>query len=98
MCGHSFLNQAQNEGRSTIRAFKRNQLAFIRFRHGPNDQTWTGKISDSMCGAKHNTSAEHGAKSMSDRDCTLACVKDQNAKYLFVNGGKVYNVGNQAFS
>ena len=24
------------------------------------DQTWTGKISDSMCGAKHNTSAEHG--------------------------------------
>ena len=26
------------------------------------DQTWTGKISDSMCGAKHNTSAEHGGK------------------------------------
>jgi len=23
------------------------------------DQTWTGKISDSMCGAKQNTSAEH---------------------------------------
>ena len=23
-------------------------------------QTWTGKISDSMCGAKHNTSEEHG--------------------------------------
>ena len=32
------------------------------------DRTWTGKISDSMCGAKHNTSAEHGAKMMSDRD------------------------------
>src|ERR1700693_4090562 len=39
------------------------------------DQTWTGKISDSMCGAKHNTSAEHGGKKMSDRDCTLACVR-----------------------
>jgi hypothetical protein len=61
------------------------------------DQTWTGKISDSMCGAKHNTSAEHGAKKMSDRDCTLACVKDHNAKYVFVSGGKVYNVGNQDF-
>jgi hypothetical protein len=26
------------------------------------DKTWTGKISDSMCGAKHNTSAEHAGK------------------------------------
>src|ERR1022692_3965318 len=62
------------------------------------DMTWTGKISDSMCGAKHNTSAEHGAKAMSDRDCTLACVKDHSAKYVFVSGGKVYNVGNQDFA
>jgi hypothetical protein len=59
------------------------------------DQNWTGKISDSMCGAKHNTSAEHGGKKMSDRDCTLACVKDHSAKYVFVSGGKVYNVANQ---
>jgi hypothetical protein len=60
------------------------------------DRTWTGKISDSMCGAKHNTSAEHG-KTMSDRDCTLACVKEHHAKYVFVKGGKVYNVANQDF-
>ena len=44
------------------------------------DQTWTGKISDSRWGAKHNTSAEHGDKELSDRDCTLACLKDHNAK------------------
>src|ERR1700676_3033696 len=62
------------------------------------DQTWTGKISDSMCGAKHNTSAEHDGKKMSDRDCTLACVKDHNAKYVFVSGGKAYNVENQDFA
>ena len=62
------------------------------------DQTWTGKISDSMCGAKHNTSAEHGAKMMSDRDCTLACVKEHSAKYVFVSAGKVYNVSNQDFA
>lgn len=61
------------------------------------DQTWTGKISDSMCGAKHNTAAEHNTKGMSDRDCTLGCVKDHNAKYVFVSGGKVYSVGNQDF-
>jgi hypothetical protein len=59
------------------------------------DKTWTGKISDSMCGVKHASSAEHGGKKMSDRDCTLACVKDHGAKYVFVTGGKVYNVGNQ---
>jgi hypothetical protein len=62
------------------------------------EKTWTGKISDSMCGAKHNTSAEHGGKAMSDRDCTLACVKEHDAKYVFVSGGKVYKVGNQDFA
>ena len=62
------------------------------------DRTWTGKISDSMCGAKHNTSAEHGGKKMSNRDCTLACVKDHTAKYVFVSRGKVYNIGNQDFA
>jgi hypothetical protein len=61
------------------------------------EKTWTGQISDSMCGAKHNTTAEHGAKQMSDRDCALACVKDHNAKYVFVSAGKVYNVANQDF-
>ena len=64
---------------------------------GAVEKTWTGKISDSMCGAKHNTSAEHGGKKMSDRDCTLACVREHNAKYVFVSGGKVYKVGNQDF-
>jgi type IV secretory pathway TrbL component len=62
------------------------------------DRMWTGKISDSMCGAKHNTSAEHAGKKMSDRECTLACVKEHNAKYVFVSGGKVYNVANQDFA
>ena len=62
------------------------------------EKTLTGKISDSMCGAKHNTAAEHGSKQMSDRDCALACVKEHNAKYVFVSGGKVYNIGNQDFA
>jgi hypothetical protein len=61
------------------------------------DQMWTGKISDDMCNAKHNTAAEHGTK-MSDRDCTLACVKEHSAKYVFVSGGKVYKVANQDFA
>jgi hypothetical protein len=57
------------------------------------DKTWTGQISDSMCGASHAkmTSAHPG---MTDRDCALACVKG-GGKYVFVSDGKVYNIANQ---
>lgn len=60
------------------------------------DQTWTGKISDSMCGASHAKmiAAHGGATKMTDRDCTLACTK-AGAKYVFVMGTKVYNIANQ---
>ena len=34
---------------------------------------------------------------MSDHDCVLACVKG-GAKYVFVEGGKIYNVENQDFA
>ena len=56
------------------------------------DQSWTGKISDSKCGAKHEA-GEHGKK-MTDRDCTEACVKG-GAKYVFASKGKVYQIANQ---
>jgi hypothetical protein len=61
------------------------------------DQTWTGKISDSNCGASHKKAAEHGTSKMSDRDCTLACVKG-GGKYVFVSKGKVYSIDNQDFA
>ncbi len=58
------------------------------------EQTWHGKISDSMCGASHKSAIEHSGKKLSDRDCTQACIKD-GAKYVFVSGGKVYDISNQ---
>jgi hypothetical protein len=62
------------------------------------DQTWTGKISDSLCGGSHAKmiAAHGGASKMTDRDCTLACTK-AGGKYVFVMGGsgKVYNIANQ---
>jgi predicted methyltransferase len=61
------------------------------------DQTWTGKISDSMCGAKHKKMAEHLTTKMADRDCTMACAKE-GAKYMFVLKGKVYKIENQEFA
>jgi hypothetical protein len=57
-------------------------------------ETWTGKISDSMCGANHQAATEHGGKKMTDRECTLACIK-HGAKYVVVHDGKVYDIANQ---
>ena len=51
------------------------------------EQTWTGSISDKMCGSDHT---KMGGK-MSDRDCTLACTKG-GAPYVLVAGAKVYQL------
>ena len=59
--------------------------------------TWSGKISDSMCGATHKKMEEHGSAKISDRDCTLACVKN-GGKYVFVSKGKVYQIANQDYA
>lgn len=58
-------------------------------------ETWTGKISDSSCGASHDTKTEHGKKG-TDKDCTLMCIKD-GSKYVFVHEGKVLKIANQDF-
>ncbi len=61
------------------------------------DQTWTGKISDSMCGHSHKSAIEHAGKKLSDADCTKACVKG-GGKYVFVQGSKVYSIENQDYA
>lgn len=54
-----------------------------------------GTISDSMCGASHAKMMEmHKDAKMTERDCTLACVKG-GGKFVFVSGGQVYNLANQ---
>ena len=59
--------------------------------------TWTGKISDSMCGLSHKTMIEHsGGKLQADAQCTEACVKG-GAKYVFTSGRKVYTLANQDY-
>ena len=52
-----------------------------------------GTISDSMCGASH-AKMTAGHPNMTDRACTLGCVKG-GAKYVFVSDGKVYQIANQ---
>jgi Protein of unknown function (DUF5818) len=53
------------------------------------DSSMTGWISDSQCGAK-------GANDKA-RECTIKCVKEHGAKYVFVNDTdkKVYAVSDQ---
>lgn len=50
------------------------------------DASWTGVISDSMCGASHGSTPA--------KQCTLGCVK-KGAKYVVVVGDKVYSIANQ---
>jgi hypothetical protein len=57
------------------------------------EQTWTGDISDSACGAKHEEAAE-GQGKMPDRECTQACVRG-GSKYVLVADGKVVQIANQ---
>jgi hypothetical protein len=63
------------------------------------EQTWTGVVSDSLCGASHEAMRQKGQK-VTDRECTVACVNYQTPgapKFVFVTGGKVYPIKNQAF-
>src|SRR5437667_11864032 len=65
------------------------------------EQTWTGQISDSACGAKHEEAAE-GQGKMPDRECTQACVRG-GSKYVLVvseerdgfSRAKVFQIANQ---
>ena len=60
------------------------------------EQTWSGKISDSACGAKHEEAAENTGV-MPDRECTEACVRG-GSKYVFVVDKQVYQIANQSFA
>ena len=57
------------------------------------EQAWTGQISDSLCGAKHEEAAE-GQGKMPDRDCTLACVRG-GSKFVLLVDGKIFQIANQ---
>lgn len=60
--------------------------------------TMTGMISDSQCGASHAKMMEmHKDAKMTDKDCTLACVK-AGGKFVFVSDGKVYSIANQSMA
>jgi hypothetical protein len=60
-------------------------LAVVSSMAAGSTQTFTGKVSDAMCGAKH---MEAG---IAPADCVRACVQ-KGAKYALVVGDKVYTL------
>ena len=57
-------------------------------------ETWTGKISDAMCGADHK---DNGGTMAKDHACANSCVKEHGGTYVFVNSAdkKIYKIANQ---
>lgn len=51
------------------------------------NQTWTGAISDKMCGVDHKKMGG----TMSERDCTITCAKG-GMPYVLIVDGKVYQL------
>jgi hypothetical protein len=60
-------------------------LAVVSSMAAGSTQTFTGKVSDAMCGAKH---MEAG---IAPADCVRACIQ-KGAKYALVVGDKVYTL------
>ena len=56
------------------------------------DMTWTGEISDAMCGKTHDM----GDKKESAKDCTLECAK-ADGSYILVVGDKENKFSNPRF-
>jgi hypothetical protein len=61
-------------------------LAVVPGMAAGSTQTFTGKVSDAMCGAKH---MEGGLAPAAPAACVRACVQ-KGAKYALVVGDKVY--------
>src|SRR5712691_11097163 len=56
-------------------------------------QSWSGRLSDSMCGASHQAKAAAG--SLTERECIFACIKGL-AKYVLIDDNNhVIPIANQ---
>jgi hypothetical protein len=55
-------------------------------------QTFTGKITDSMC-----ATADHSQMGMgpTDAECTIACVRAHGATFILFDGKSAYNLSDQ---
>jgi hypothetical protein len=58
-------------------------------------QTWTGTISDNMCGATHQARARAG--NLTDRQCVIQCIKELGRYVLVGENNSIVAIANQDF-
>ena len=63
-------------------------------------QAFTGRLSDSVCGASHQaktvgSATAHGAEKLTDRQCLIACIKALGKYVLVDQSGQVIPIANQ---
>ena len=67
-------------------------LAVAALSAAPGKQTFTGVVTDDECGSAGHSHMHMGA---TDAECTVACIGAHGAKYVLLDGKKVYALSDQ---
>jgi hypothetical protein len=67
-------------------------LAVAALSAAPAKQTFTGTITDDMCGKAGHSRMQMGP---TDADCTIACISVHGATYVLFDGKDVYTLSDQ---
>lgn len=67
-------------------------LAVAALSAAPGKQTFTGIISDDMCGKADHSHMRMGP---TDAECTIACISAHGATYVLYDGKQVYTLSDQ---
>jgi hypothetical protein len=67
-------------------------LAVAALSAAPGKQTFTGIITDDMCGKAGHSQMRMGP---TDADCTIACISAHGATYVLYDGREVYTLSDQ---
>jgi len=67
-------------------------LAVAALSAAPGKQTFTGIITDDMCGQRGHSQMRMGP---TDAECTIACISAHDATYVLYDGKQVYALSDQ---
>ena len=67
-------------------------LAIATLSAAPGKQTFTGTITDNMCGKAGHSQMQMGP---TDAECTIACIDIHGATYVLYDGKNVYALSDQ---
>jgi hypothetical protein len=67
-------------------------LAVAALSAAPDTQTFTGIITDHMCATGGHAQMRMGP---TDAECTIACIKGHDARYVLYDGRNLYTLSDQ---